>query len=290
MSKTINKKAITPKKTKAVVKKKVQKPTPTKKVKSETSKKMIYPNWTMPKHLGESDHRTLKRFYELFTQKKFNVALTFIADTDTIVREQIPPDVWKQCGGKLTKKGEEQLKTTTEKGKISPTKSVIPEKVKVSDKEENQQQKPPVKATASNFSAFISKGGVLQPCSTEIFTSNDEQAKPVEKNIQLEKEFEQLILANSKMLFGQHSIIFNDYKKLKDSYFPDKFLFDFRDVEKPRFYIVEPVLFVRNFGYFYARLTHFFAMFKTQDRLSEFQAKLCDIINVNKEQKDQLKP
>lgn len=36
-------------------------------------------------------------------------------ETDTIVREEIPGDIWKKMGGQLTKTGEEKLKAT--KGK-----------------------------------------------------------------------------------------------------------------------------------------------------------------------------
>ena len=287
MSKTKTKKATNTKKAKAVVQKKNLKTG--KNAKRKTSKLLIYPEWTMPEHLNEKDHKNLKRFYELFIQGKFDVALNFISATDTIVREQIPSDIWIKTGGKLTKKGEEQLKNTTKKCKTAPSKPVCPEKEELTGKEENQPQKPPKKETTADFSAFIIKDDILQPFSTEDFNANnDEHSKPVEKKFHGEKELEQLVLTNSKVLFGRQALLIKDNKKVKDEYFPDKFLFDFRDTEKPRFYIIETIFSVQNFGYFYARLTHFFALFKTQSRQTGFHERLCEIIDANKEQKDEL--
>ena len=72
-------------------KKKIQKTA--KKVKSETPKKMNYPDWTMPKHLKESDHKALKKFYELFSSGKLVQAFSFASNFDKVVREAIPSDI-----------------------------------------------------------------------------------------------------------------------------------------------------------------------------------------------------
>ena len=37
-------------------------------------------------------------------------------ETDTIVREEIPGDIWKKMGGQLTKTGEERLKAKKKAG------------------------------------------------------------------------------------------------------------------------------------------------------------------------------
>lgn len=110
-------KKILPSKKSKVVSKKNQKSD--KKLKSETSKKINYPTWTKPEHLNKKDHNDLKRFYELFTQKKFDVALNFASNLDTIVRDEIPSDIWKEIGGELTTKGKEEL-TKTEKEEVNP--------------------------------------------------------------------------------------------------------------------------------------------------------------------------
>ena len=285
MKKTITKKTTSPKKAKTVAQKKSQKTG--KNEKSKTSKKSFYPSWTTPEHLNENDHKALKRFYELFISGKIISAFSFASNFDTAVREAIPPEIWKQSGGKLTTKGEEQLKTIAEKGKTAPPEPFSPEKDEMSGKEEKKQQKPAQKAT-TDFSAFIMKDDTLQSFPTEHFTGKDENFKPVEKKFQTEKELEQLLLINSKVLFGEQALIVDDKKEIKDQYFPDKFLFDFSDHEKPRFYIIETVLSIKNFGYFYARFTHFFSLFKTQSRQSEFHARLGEIIDANKEQKNEL--
>lgn len=119
MRKTVIKKAIMPKKTKKVVSKKNQKTV--KKVKADAQKKLIYPSWTKPKHLTENDHKDLKRFYELFLSGKIISAFSFASNFDTIVREAIPPDVWKQSGGSLTPKGKEGLKKNEKKTTKHPS-------------------------------------------------------------------------------------------------------------------------------------------------------------------------
>jgi predicted transport protein len=242
MSKTLNKKAIMPKKTKAVAKKKIQKTV--KKVKSDPPKKMNYPAWTMPKHLKESDHKALKRFYELFTQKKFDVALTFISDTDTIVREQIPSDIWKQCGGELTQKGKEELQ-------------------KIEKKTGKHPSPPQGDNTIKKF-------------------------EPVEIKFKSEKELEQLVLINSKTFFGENALFFKDKNEVRDERFPDKFLLDFSNPEKPRIYLIEVILPEQRFGQYFVRITHFFALLRDKNNHEELLRKLCEIINANKELRKEL--
>lgn len=108
MKKPSNKKKAQPSIKKAVQVKK----TIAKQNKQKKQVKLIYPKWISPEHLSDKDRRNLKRFYELFSQGKYDVALSFASNLDTIVREQIPPDVWKQCGDSLTSKGEQELNKT----------------------------------------------------------------------------------------------------------------------------------------------------------------------------------
>ncbi len=67
-------------------------------------------DWTEPEHLDKQDHAVLKEIYRLFKANKFKEAMNRAMETDTIVREEIPPEVWKKMGGQLTKTGEEKLR------------------------------------------------------------------------------------------------------------------------------------------------------------------------------------
>ncbi len=252
----------------------------------ETQEKLDYPIWTMPEHLSDQDHKDLKRFYELFISGKIISAFSFASNFDTIVREAIPPEIWKQSDGSSNHEGEEELKETIEALETAPPEPVNPEKEESGIKEEKKQQKPSKKATAADFSAFIVKDDSLQVFPTENFNADPEkEPAPVENNFQSETEFEQLITANNKLFFGE-SVLITDDKK--DDYFPDKFLIDFTELDKPRLYILETVLTAQNFGYFYAQITHFFALFRNQNTMSGFHERLCEITDKNKEQKEEL--
>jgi len=279
MKKKQSKKAVSPKKTNNVANKKNQKAV--KKVKTENKKKFDYPSWTTPEYLSESDHKALKRFYELFISGKIISAFSFASNFDTVVREAIPPDIWKQSGGKLTTKGEKQLKPIAEKGKTALPAAFSPEKDEMTGKEENKQQKPTQKATTANFSAFILKDDSLEP------TTNENYSELIEKKFKSKNELEQLVLTSSKTLFGQQSLTIQD-KETQSEFFPDKILFDFKEAEKPRMYLMEVALSTQNFGNMYARITHFIASLKNKNRQNDFLLKLCDIIEASKEQKQEL--
>jgi hypothetical protein len=75
------------------------------------------PDWTKPKHLSKKDRNDLKTVKKLFDKGKFQEALKYASDLDTIVREEIPVAIWKEIGGTLTRTGEEQLRKETNKAK-----------------------------------------------------------------------------------------------------------------------------------------------------------------------------
>jgi predicted transport protein len=284
MKKTMPKKTTKTAKVKVVAEKKNSKSA--KPENPKTQEKLDYPLWTMPRHLSDQDHKDLKRFYELFISGKIISAFSLASNFDTIVREAIPPEIWKQSGGNLSPEGEAKLNETTETKEIAPPEPLSPQKEESAIKEEKTQQKPSKMATAADFSAFIVKDDTLQVFPTERFNVDPEkQPSPVENNFQTEQEFEQLIIANNKLFFGQ-SILITTNKK--DDYFPDKFLIDFHEVDKPKLYIIETVLGAQNFGFFYAQITHFFALFKNQNTMSDFHEKLCEIVEKNQEQKEEL--
>ena len=75
-------------------------------------------DWTEPEHLNKRDHDVLKEINRLYEAKKYKEAMSVARETDTIVREEIPGEIWKKMGGQLTKTGEEKLRAKN--GKNSP--------------------------------------------------------------------------------------------------------------------------------------------------------------------------
>ncbi len=85
-------------------------------------------DWTEPEHLNKSDHAVLKEINRLYKAKKYKEAMNRAMDTDTIVREEIPGDIWKKMGGQLTKTGEERLKAKHNKASSEMVKGETPKK------------------------------------------------------------------------------------------------------------------------------------------------------------------
>lgn len=73
-------------------------------------KKNANTDWTEPEHLSKADHAVLKEINRFYKAKKYKEAMNRAMETDTIVREEIPGDIWKKMGGQLTKTGEEKLR------------------------------------------------------------------------------------------------------------------------------------------------------------------------------------
>jgi hypothetical protein len=71
-------------------------------------------DWTEPAHLGESDWETLKEIKRLHELGKMQGAMNVARSCDTIVREEIPPQVWLDMGGALTPTGLERLRKSKE--------------------------------------------------------------------------------------------------------------------------------------------------------------------------------
>lgn len=84
-------------------------------------------DWTEPEHLDKRDHAVLKEINRLYKAKKYKEAMNRAMDADTIIREEIPPEIWKKMGGQLTKTGEEKLRAR--KGN-TPEKANQPKKKK----------------------------------------------------------------------------------------------------------------------------------------------------------------
>lgn len=78
--------------------------------KNKTMKKTVNKgDWTKPKHLNSADWRNLKIVKKLFDDGKLREAMKYASNLDTIVREEIPLEIWQAMGGELTKAGKEEL-------------------------------------------------------------------------------------------------------------------------------------------------------------------------------------
>jgi hypothetical protein len=87
--------------------------------KNKAMKKTTKKNdWTEPQWLNQADWHNLKIIKKYFDKGDYESAMNHAMNCDTVIREEIPPDVWKKMGGQLTKTGEEKLKAM--KGKSSP--------------------------------------------------------------------------------------------------------------------------------------------------------------------------
>ncbi len=97
-----------------------------------TEGKKKYPAWTTPKHLNMSDHSKLKHIYDLYKKGEFKEAYDYaLNSSDTIIREEIPGDIWKKLGGQLTKTGEEKLKKKKASSKQKVSVATPPKKTLV---------------------------------------------------------------------------------------------------------------------------------------------------------------
>lgn len=101
-----------------------------------------------------------------------------------------------------------------------------------------------------------------------------------------EKEFEEDVIASSKVFFGKGTIFVNAKKKIDSKSLggaiPDGFLFDFADPADPQFYIAELELYEHNFyNHVFPQITKFFAFFKNQKQQKSLVDKLFSIINTD---------
>lgn len=76
-------------------------------VKKQSSKTK---DWTEPAHLNAADHWVLKKIKSYYDEGDMSSAMNTAMNADTIIREEIPGDIWKAMGGKLTPTGEAKLK------------------------------------------------------------------------------------------------------------------------------------------------------------------------------------
>ena len=122
-----------------------------------------------------------------------------------------------------------------------------------------------------------------------IFTKNRQLP---EVAFELEKDFEEEISQNSKLLFGDKSIFLDTKTLLKGDLIggtiPDGFLFDLSDRTDLQFYLVEVELAKHSFfRHIFPQITKFFAFFKNQKQCQELTSKLYKIIDSDKSLRNQ---
>jgi len=237
------------------------------KAKSVSKKEPDYPQWTMPEHLTEQDHKDLKRFYELYVQKKFDVAHNFASNFDTIVREEIPADIWKEIGGEINPRKEKEMVEV-----VAEKKGPEPEKQPYSNRSIDLRH------------FFIQQNNSLQPMPGNY---PGDITKMYESSFFKESDMNDFIIQNSKTLFGEHTVII-DNTASTNIYFPKLFLLDFTLRENPKLYLIEASVSEDKAGLLYARITHFIASLKNKENHQVFLSELCNIINTKEETKAEI--
>ena len=75
-----------------------------------------FPDWTEPKDLNSTDWRNLKIIKKYYDEGDYQSAMSHaMYNSDTEIREAIPPNVWLEIGGQLTSVGRERLRVFLEK-------------------------------------------------------------------------------------------------------------------------------------------------------------------------------
>ncbi|MBI4930502.1 MAG: hypothetical protein HY841_07055 [Bacteroidetes bacterium] len=136
-------------------------------------------------------------------------------------------------------------------------------------------------ASATDYSSlFILKGKSLQ-----VKINGQPIDNPVPKKFQSEKELEELVKQNGKVLFGENVIVLDGKKimpEFLESYALPAFLIDIRDAEKPKLYVVEVLHSKQNFGAFCMRMTSIFSLFRNQDNRIQLMNEVESVIDKSK--------
>jgi predicted transport protein len=101
-----------------------------------------------------------------------------------------------------------------------------------------------------------------------------------------EKDFEEEIVASSRVLFGKNTIYINAKKKVDSKSLggavPDGFFFDFTDLTDPQFYVVEVELSGHSFyNHIFPQITKFFAFFRNTKLQKSLVDKIFSVINTD---------
>lgn len=116
----------------------------------------------------------------------------------------------------------------------------------------------------------------------------------LESKYENEKQFEDEVVAQSKLFFGKNSIFINAKKKIDSKSLgatvPDGFFFDFSDPLDPQLYLVEIELAEHGFfKHIFPQITKFFAFFKNTSLQKSLVDKLFHIIQTDEPLKTEFK-
>jgi len=110
--------------------------------------------------------------------------------------------------------------------------------------------------------------------------------KFTEATFKAENLYEDLIIKNAKLLFGERSIYINTKNKIESKSLgktiPDGILFNLADINNAEFYLVEVELSSHDFyTHIFPQITKFFAFFKNQKSQDELIEKIFSIVNLD---------
>src|SRR6056297_1253460 len=100
---------------------------------------------------------------------------------------------------------------------------------------------------------------------------------------QKEEDFENDIIENYQLFFGEHSLYIDAKRKITSkslgNTIPDGFMFDLKDPQNPEFYIVEAELYTHDFySHIFPQVTKYFAFFKNFESRKELVEKIYSIV------------
>jgi hypothetical protein len=115
-----------------------------------------------------------------------------------------------------------------------------------------------------------------------------------EKEFGTEEELEKVVKNNYKTLFGSKTIYLDFKNKVESKTFgsaiPDGLLFDFRDKDNPKFYLVEVELQKHDFkGHILPQITNFFTFFKNPESRLDLIDKVYQIVESDPKLKAEFK-
>src|ERR1035437_3836892 len=155
-----------------------------------------------------------------------------------------------------------------------------------------------IKGQVSNTAIDLSKAYILNGNTLELQTTpfdlDENQVSPIEKKFTSRKEFEEIVLQNGKILFGNDTLLINTQLK-KDlsftgTYTSDAILFDFKDQGKPKCYLIEAMYSKQDFyGHIVQRMSGFFKQNNNRDDHPSFVKLICKMVNKNYHFKKKLK-
>lgn len=136
----------------------------------------------------------------------------------------------------------------------------------------NNNQSPTKNVDAVDLSTallIIGKSLESQPIKTSV---------PIERKFKSEKEFYELVVENSNMLFGKNTMLIDATKSSLQCHV----LLDFNDAENQKFHFVDITLSKQNFWELFVRITSLFTLLNFPDYQNRLIEVLLGIISENK--------